>query len=377
VLFFFKKTMMKVILISILSLSMSQSLAKSCSTIDLDKNNGAMAKVKPLDQGYTNTCYAHAGTVMLDAWLHSHGGDKSKQTSSVASAVFSQGSVMSAGLGNISCSAIDAIYDHGRCEKTGFDDKVWNEFADGMGESGLWTSRSQRSVKLMDLLGEIYVKPPRRRGGKNFVRRGYYSKKRKWKKENAQRANLIYCNLDAIGLSTFNSMNVKDIENALNANFKSSYLKRMVGALCGEKLTELKGKQPQCKKMMRYQHAENKTPKKFKNKIHEILENPNNPQPIGVGYCAKVLQKPAGFRGFKKGILGFVSLSTVLDADVCGLHESVVIGRKEINGKCHLKIRNSWGADAVYRNWPSDNNGNVWVDEDDFTHNMGSLTHLE
>jgi hypothetical protein len=327
-----------------------------------------MVNVPPLNQNYTNTCYAHAGSVMLDAWLHSHGGDKSKLTSSLSAAVFNKASMMSAGLGNISCAAIDAIEDYGRCEKTGFDDKVWNDF-----KFFNATDDEKRAVDFMKLLEAVYVKPPRRASPKSS--RTWRRKRREWRKENEKRSEVFYCAMDKLSLGTFDSVNIDDIEYAMNSVSKKTFYKRMVQALCGDKIEDISDKMPSCESDMRIRFAEKKTPKKFKNKIHELLES-ENPQPVGVGYCSGVLFKGKNFRGFKEGILGFVSLESISGSS-CGLHESVVIGRKVINGKCHLKIRNSWGADYSYTHWDSDNNGNVWVEEDAFTQNMGSLTYLK
>ncbi len=349
---------------------MASAYGAECSTIDLDKGNGSMANIPPLNQHYTNTCYAHAGAVMLDAWLHSHGGDRTKLTSPLATAVFNNGDMMSMGLGNISCAAIDSIDDYGRCEKNGFDDKVWNDFKffDPI-------SPSQRATDIMKLLGELYVKPPRKRFSSKSNGFSQNRKLRKWKKENKIRAQKIYCSMDSLSLGTFSNVSLESLEDAMASISKETYYKKMIQTLCGNKIEDISDDIPSCNSSKRILHAEDRTPKNFKKKIHEILES-DNPQPIGVGYCGNLLYKGKDFRGFKKGVLGFVSLDVLTGSD-CGLHESVVIGRKMVNGRCQLKIRNSWGADATYPRWESDNNGNVWVDEETFTQNMGSLTYLE
>ena len=149
----------------------------------------------------------------------------------------------------------------------------------------------------------------------------------------------------------------------------------MVQALCGDNIEDISDNMPSCESDLRIRVGGKKRARKYKKKIHKLLEG-NNPQPIGVGYCSGVLKRGKDFRGYKGGLLGFTSIEAISSAE-CGLHESVVIGRAMKNGKCHLKIRNSWGADASYRHWDSDNNGNVWVEEDAFTENMGSLTYLE
>ena len=47
------------------------AVAADCSTIELDQKSGSMRRVPVLDQGQTATCYAHAGSIMLDAHMHS------------------------------------------------------------------------------------------------------------------------------------------------------------------------------------------------------------------------------------------------------------------------------------------------------------------
>ena len=75
-------------------------------------------------------------------------------------------------------------------------------------------------------------------------------------------------------------------------------------------------------------------------------------RPVGIAYCSVMLTN--------KTAVG-LDYSGKLKSN-CGLHASVVIGRKADSvGRCHYLIRNSWGSDAKY-DWPS-SEGDVWVSE--------------
>jgi hypothetical protein len=63
-----------------------------------------------------------------------------------------------------------------------------------------------------------------------------------------------------------------------------------------------------------------------------------SPLPLSISYCSKMLKVPdyEGIRSTSEGI------RDVLNRD-CDYHESLIVGKKEINNTCHLLLRNSWG----------------------------------
>ena len=124
---------MKIYLISFLAILFNHVLANDCSPIELD-NNGSMSSIKAYHQGSTNTCYAHTGAIMLDAWLHSHGGDKSKNTSPFAMALLAKAGLGTVGLSNISCNAINKAFKHGRCLNDDFNQNLDILFSSLLGE---------------------------------------------------------------------------------------------------------------------------------------------------------------------------------------------------------------------------------------------------
>lgn len=386
----------------------------SCSPIELDQGSGPVSTIEAYDQGATNTCYSHAGSVLLDSWLHQNGGDPSKKTSPLAMAIFNKASIQASGLGNISCAAIDETFDYGRCVDDVFNENLSALFDDPYGQQlrpeehvatllrlmdpedqngGLALEKirfeelpgSQSSVLSMILEQREEVIPDLRPSPRSFPKHSW-KKRRKKREFNEHMENIgaeINCDLNRrnnLGLGKFVN-DSKQIIKALVQTSDKRFMKEFTKVVCGQGHEEIPKPHPKCKQMMRYQFNEESTPKKFANQIHELLSS-SNPRPVGVGYCSRLFDRGPGHRGLKEGFLGFTSLES-MNSSECGIHESVVIGRKRNpkDGKCYFKIRNSWGKthDRRYTHpaWDSDNEGNIWVSEEDLTNNMGSLTYLE
>lgn len=386
----------------------------SCSPIELDQGSGPVSSIEAYDQGSTNTCYSHAGSVLLDSWLHQNGGDTSKKTSPLAMAIFNKASVQAMGLGNISCSAIEETFDHGRCVEDVFNENLSALFDDPYGQQrepeehvetllrlmnpedqngGLALEKirfeelpdTQSSVLAMILEQREEVIPDIRPSPRSFPRQQWkkYREKRKFNEHMENVGHQINCELNRrnnLGLGNFVN-DSKQIIKALVQTSDKRFMKEFTKVVCGEGYEEIPKPHPKCKQMMRYQFNEESTPEKYANKIHELLTS-STPRPIGVGYCSRLFDRGPGHRGLQEGILGFTSLES-MNSRECGIHESVVIGRKRNpkDGKCYFKIRNSWGKthnrNFTHPAWESDIKGNIWVSEEDLTNNMGSLTYLE
>lgn len=323
--------------------------ANSCSTIELDKNGGSMSSVSVLDQGQTNTCYSHAGAVMVDAWLHSHGGDRSKQTNPFVAALQTNHDYMSATLRNFSCDAIDRIKDHGSCNMKNYTQ----------------TERTQMRL-LMDELKDLHYRDPFQSMNRSI------NSNHRFLSETRKNAEEIFCQINQVFPELVADKNINDILDVTRTMSKTTYIRRLTRLMCDGNHTMV-SPPPQCQGERRIRHGGQSKSREYKNRIHQLLTK-RNAQPVGVGYCSGFLSEGKNYRGYNSGFLGFTSLS-VKD---CGLHESVVIGRKMIRGKCHFKIRNSWGKYAVYHpDWQNNYDGNVWVDEETLTANMGSISYLE
>jgi hypothetical protein len=64
----------------------------------------------------------------------------------------------------------------------------------------------------------------------------------------------------------------------------------------------------------------------------------DRPLPLSIAYCSKMLKDP-GYLGIDTTPSG---IRDIIKND-CDYHESLIVGRKEMNSRCHLLLRNSWG----------------------------------
>lgn len=98
-------------------------------------------------------------------------------------------------------------------------------------------------------------------------------------------------------------------------------------------------------------------------KIHAALDRKEEAMPVGITYCSKVLKQGKAYRyqGTSDESQG---------GEVCGRHESLVIGRRmgPVSHKCELLVRNSWGKTCHYAQDLIPNceaeKGSVWIDQD-------------
>jgi hypothetical protein len=116
----------------------------------------------------------------------------------------------------------------------------------------------------------------------------------------------------------------------------------------------------------------------IKSHMRELL-NKKRAQPIGVGYCSKFLNN--------KNYIGTVAnpkyngQMTTRDVKTCGNHASIIIGKRNIGGKCHYLLRNTWGDECDY-DWKCRYNAKkqaigIWVPEDALFKNLTNITWLE
>ncbi len=92
--------------------------------------------------------------------------------------------------------------------------------------------------------------------------------------------------------------------------------------------------------------------------ISDVDRQLNDKEPAGISYCSVMLNQ--------KGVNGLDYSGKVKSN--CGLHGSVIIGRKGDSNGCQYLIRNSWGESYKYP-WPS-SKGDVWVTEYQLKRNL-------
>lgn len=280
---------------------------------------------------------------MLDAWLHSHGRDKEKHTSPYAMALLAKAGLQTAGLGNISCNAINKAFKHSHCL-----DEEFNQNLDTLFDAQLKKRRQRNSDEnILSFVNAMEnhkndlnnIRPPQRMSNSQHFR--IQKERREFRKTleaQAQELNCTFQGLDQTVTSFAN--NTRAILHALEQNSDSSFIRKYTKVMYRTSKEEVNHPRPKCEQIIKYHHAENKTPKKFENKIHELLKSPN-PQPIGVGYCSKVISRGPGHRRLNEGILGFTSINSLSDSEDYDLHKSAVIRRRMMNGQCFFKVRNS------------------------------------
>lgn len=100
-------------------------------------------------------------------------------------------------------------------------------------------------------------------------------------------------------------------------------------------------------------------------RVHELLSRPHA-MPVPFAYCSQVLFRGKNYEG-------------ATPVGKCGLHWSLIAGRKKIDGECHLLVRNSWNPEDesdYAKDWIVDG-GDLWVREKELTRSMLVTQWLE
>jgi hypothetical protein len=102
-------------------------------------------------------------------------------------------------------------------------------------------------------------------------------------------------------------------------------------------------------------------------RVADLLTRPNA-LPVPFAYCSAVLVEGKKYRGYSP-----------VAANQCGIHWSLVAGRKRIGSDCYLLVHNTWGPKAKYSNdWIVDQaHGDIWVREQELTRAMLLVQWLE
>lgn len=104
--------------------------------------------------------------------------------------------------------------------------------------------------------------------------------------------------------------------------------------------------------------------RKIQDRVDGLLSE-RDALPVAFAYCSKLL------RGGKSA----VGMSPL--ASGCGLHWSLIIGKKKIGGKCSYLVRNSADPEKPYaKDWIRDGY-DVWIDADDLAKSIYMLSWLD
>jgi hypothetical protein len=103
---------------------------------------------------------------------------------------------------------------------------------------------------------------------------------------------------------------------------------------------------------------------KIRRRVESLLGSAD-PLPILINYCSDLLW--AGRKGVAKSPIG----------DDCGMHWSLIIGKRRSAGACQYLVRNSYHPDLPYsKDWDQDGN-DVWIGAEELARSIFTLSWLD
>ncbi len=330
--------------------------ADLCQPVRLDDPDKSMSRVLQRDQGRYGTCYAQTAVQMYDAWRFSHG-DKNKDfhTSGLMAAVMNVESSNEASrrvcINNKrndcdvkyrtdidgayrSCNILNTIQSEGACSET----TVLNYF-DGHPEF-------TETYKLFN--NAVFRKKMMRATGAVTLDRNF----KEFLKTDA-------CDIFAKEGLRLDRQDIQLLVESMEKGDVIDILSVFRRATCVGKNLKYSF---YSKSYYRCYPDSAKDVKPLAVEIHRLLAQ-ENAQPIGIDFCANLLDRGRRYRGDMYG--------RTRDENDCGMHAALIIGqrRNPRTDRCEFLIRNSWGVDAQYSSDWEKSNGNVWVDGNDLINN--------
>jgi hypothetical protein len=106
-------------------------------------------------------------------------------------------------------------------------------------------------------------------------------------------------------------------------------------------------------------------PSEYVQRLNKLLDG-DKPLPPVIGFCPRILTESAAEQ------------SQHASTESCGGHAVLVIGRREVAGKCQFLLRNTWGPEcdhyaAEVQDQCEEGKGNIWVDAETLAKNMHVL----
>jgi hypothetical protein len=343
-------------------ISFDQILAKGCKRVNLlTKKWGMFPRQMPLyDQGRSHICYAYTAAQMLDYWRETHGGKigrmKMGQSSPLYAAlltrlVYAPSERYKNSFGDAGGDTYDTligIRKYGMCQEH-IVKEAMNSFA------------IKNKIDPTEFLIET----------EKYFSYHKDAEKTLWGKAWSTIGSLR--EYYAPG-----NLNIQKIQQVMKpytsgGNYMG-FLTDVFKGCFGKKNIYLKSlKMPHPKRLW------GDNPSKVYWRIRKLLEKKENPQPVGIGYCSKILTEK-GFRGVDRA----KDTGEVRPRMGCGGHASIIVGQRERKGRCQFLIRNTWGNNCqVYKpaGWEckKDKDGKaagVWVDANELSYNILSVYHL-
>lgn len=340
--------------------------ADDCSEIRLDQT--VMKGIPIQDQDGTNTCYAFAAAQMIDAYRASQKDtDFMFKTSPLALAIEAKATEQlekrqkadpkyMIGWGTVG-DAVRAANAQPVCSHWALRSTYWKDSDSASGGT------LRKADVLLDGLREYFDRYEAQRklaAGKPASS--------KWESPLSKQdaADKISCHLSDLGYSPSVLPPTEVLEAALDSSNFLLFLRTLSRNLCKGKTKKVSTPPIEGRGWDDYAREVGSSPaavaKRFKKELHARLSKPGA-LPVAALYCDQVL-KDASFDRTKR-------------SGPCGMHISVVIGRKKFGDQCRFLVRNSWGtscADAAEPKYCD--YGQHWIDEDRFTRAMEGIEYF-
>ncbi len=355
------------------------------------------------DQGRTGTCYAFAATQLVDYWRQSRGfmpEPRISLSSPIHMAMVYKSAQQKMGDldGGLIFGAVEALKEHGFCPKEVVNKDLKEFLGSELGEykiTGEGTgAQVEEDVVFAELTQGFIVQQTGAHGGdgnyntldpKAVTFQQYLS----FTKSKSQRASIrridektlkrIY---DSFMKYFANGNYVAFVNDVLkscrNPNFKTGILNLMPS--------------PRDFKVARFEQLMKKGVVKnesdymslrkiqYSEMIRSLLNRQNAPA-VGIAYCSSVLSKPGTSGLNAKG----------KPTEKCGGHASIIVGKREVNGKCQYLLKNSWNSPGIcakhngciYREVRNPKTGvpykeevGSWIDEENILNNLWFISYI-
>jgi hypothetical protein len=193
---------------------------------------------------------------------------------------------------------------------------------------------------------------------------GFKASKERLRQEETEAA-AIQCEKCDLKSSAVSKLPISEIMSALHQDTYLNFLKDLFKRACG-KITIDVSKTPSAVQHSIIEFSGKPPVGELKKLINQKL-NSKNPQPIQISYCSGILHDKS-----------YTGLTPDGEYRCRSTHSSLIIGQRPARGGgCEFLIRNSYGSSCKpYKPWQCER-GQIWVEAEALTKNIGSASWLE
>jgi hypothetical protein len=349
------------------------SARAACSNTRLDQGQGALAKVTVKDQLDLGVCYSYAAAELLDAYQYSHDPSYKDQTSGVD-------------------LAFTARTDYSTREKAEKPGTRLPPVGYGNPVEAIQQAVTQGTCSESQVIsGLSYDSTSRRSTESAFLVRlaDYFQAYRSYAALHSTESDLLKKRLDhdAVGLACFlmdqnvaltELPSIDSLKTLLVQNDEKTFIQSVISSKCLPAKRRIPKVCPQAKVIGSDDHA--------KAAIENLFSGTAPLQPTALGFCVNRLTPAYNKASWRPptrhpGSPGIPETND-MDESSCGAHWAVAAGMREVNGKCEVLIRNSWGKSCDYYSPEFSDpdhceGGSVWVPEDVLAPNLFATSWIE